>query len=201
MHFIFITRCYRPTNIAQIQQNLREVFRNTEHTYRQFLLIDLTHGESVLDFYQFADDKTTLHLVTEKPAIDTQATEGMDKALDTVKPDDNVYVYVLDDDNIVHPDFLHVADYCHGEDAVVFKIAGKPYLGNKAILTSRCPIGHIDWANYVTKLTTMQRIKVYKPDGPRRCEDGVFFDHMKRNNCTLVFVDKVMAYYNKLSKP
>lgn len=197
-NFLILTRCYKPDNLEAVKKSIQEVFVDSQHGYRHLILADLTHGTDREAFERFADDKTGIFYVESKNDNDSQITEGMDNALATVKPvSENEYVYVLDDDNILHPAFLHVAEYCKGEDAVVFKIEGRPDLGNKDIL-SMYPVGHIDWANYVTKLTTMQRIKVYHLDGPRRCEDGVFFDHMKRENCTFAFADRVMAYYNKL---
>ena len=198
MNFLFLTRCYQTKNIGKVKDSIRAVFKDTVHSYRHLILADLTHGTPREDFEKFADDDTSVFYVEHKNNNDSQATEGIDNALADLTPmDKNEYIYILDDDNMLHPDFLKISGYCRGQDAVVFKIEGRPALGTRIIL-DEYPVGHIDWANFVTKLTTMQRIKVYHLDGPRRCEDGVFVDHMKRENCIFEFVDIVGAWYNRL---
>lgn len=198
MNFTFLTRCYRPDNIDKVKQSISSVFNNAVHTYRHIILVDLTHGTDRHLFDGFADQHTSIFYVEGKNDNDSQCTEGMDRTLAQLEPVcENDYIYILDDDNLLHPDFLSIADDCDGADAVVFRIIGRPTLGTSEIMFTY-PVGHIDWANYVTKLATMKRIKVYHLDGPRRCEDGVFLDHMKRENCTIKFVNKEIAWYNRL---
>lgn len=198
MRFIFLTRCFSPANLDRIRQNIREVFAGSEHTYTHLILADLTHGAWRDDFAGFCDAQTVLEFVDMKQPHDTQCTAGMDAALSLVGRGDE-YVYVLDDDNLLHPDFLDVCEACGDADALVFKIAGRPELGNPSVM-DQYPVGHIDWANFITRLDVMRELKIYYTDGPRRCEDGVFFDKMKQNHCEIRFFDRELAYYNKLPR-
>jgi len=198
MNFTFITRCYTTERLDRIKQNVADTFRDTEHTYRHCIIADLTHGTPLDSFIRFNDYRTFVTYVKEKDRSDPQCSVGMDKTLAPLVPvGDMDYVFVLDDDNLLHPDFLSVCDACHGEDAIIFKIEGRPELGNPSILNMYA-VGHIDWANYITKLEIMQRIKIYHLDGPLRCSDGVFFEHMKNEHCTFKFIDSVNAWYNRL---
>ena len=197
MNFTFLTRCSRPDNIDKVKKSIADVFTGVPQTYRHIILADLTHGTDRQLFDGFRDDHTSVFYVEGKNADDSQCTEGMDRTLAQLEPIGEDYIYILDDDNLLHPEFLNIVEDCDGSDAVVFRIVGRPTLGTSEIMFIY-PVGHIDWANYVTKLETMKRIKVYHLDGPRRCEDGVFFDHLKRENCTIKFVNKEIAYYNAL---
>lgn len=196
MHFTFLTRCYTPVNLNAIKQNIKDVFKDTEHTYTHLILVDLTHDDQRgQSFDGYEDDVTLVKFVENKPEGDTQNVKGMDNALAEL-PDDG-YIYILDDDNLLHKDFPQVAQYCNGEDAVIFRVDHMLTWGDPQLLKGN-PVGRIDWANYVTKLKTMKDLKVYP--GGHRCEDGMFFHRMMQHNCTFKFIDKVFAYYNKLPR-
>jgi hypothetical protein len=196
MHFTFITRSFTPVNLPTIKDNIRDIFKDSEHTYTHIILADLTHEDQRGQSFDNLEDGNTIVRFTEsKLPEDTQNCQGMDEAIATVKDDD--YIYVLDDDNILHPDFLTVAQYCNGEDAIVFKLENISVLGNPDMVKGD-PMGKVDWANFVSKASTMKKLKVYP--GGHRCEDGMYFRRMMADNCTFRFVDKVLAYYNKLPR-
>lgn len=193
MRFILITRCYKPTNIETIRQNIKQVFADTQHSYLHILVVDASHGVPSEAFSKYADPYTKVYYLN-KVKQDTQNTRGIDHALQFESG--HAYVFILDDDNLLHPDFLKIADSCT-DDAVVFKIEGRESLGNRSIM-QQDPVGRIDWANFVTRLDVMKRLKAQN-DGI--CEDGIFFRKLKSNNCSIRFLDDVAAYYNKLPKP
>lgn len=201
MNFFFLTRCYQPGNIQRIKDNLAEVFAGTGHNYYHYLVIDLTHGATSADFAPFIDARTDATFIHEKPEKDTQNTFGMNYALRFVKPDE--YVYVLDDDNLLHPRFPEVAEKAENSDffdAVVFKIEGRPELGN-LIMQGENPVGRIDWANFITKGETMKRVGLNDCLNPPRCEDGIFFSKLLAcGHYHIKWVDEVLAYYNKLPR-
>lgn len=193
MHFIFLTRCYNPVNLAKIKDDIKRLFIGKEHTYEHLIVVDLTHGASRDDFTEFADDVTKVFFTDQKPPNDTQNVFGMNEAISTVTTDG--YVYVLDDDNTLHQYFLDICNDCHGEDAIVFKIIGRPDLGNPCTLHI---LKRIDWANFITKLDTMKNLKI--DVGDNRNEDALFFTKMSQHKCKIKFVNKMIAYYNALPR-
>ena len=197
MNFIFLTRCYSPKNIGTIKENIKSTFNGTMHTYKHLIVVDLTHESSRNQYLEFTDNNTILYFIKNKAKIDTQNTFGMDASLALING--YYYVYVLDDDNILHPDFLNVCSEINDEDAVVFKIEGKENLGNPSIFNYNTPVGHIDWSNFIFKLNVAKRLKIGDDKGTR-CEDGLFFKKLIDNKCSIKFIDNIYAYYNKLPR-
>ena len=199
IRFIFLTRCYRQTNLAVIKRNLQEVFADSFHVYIHIILVDLTHGERRDKFNVFEDERTIVRFVDYKQPNDTQLTRGMDAVLKEVGSDQD-YVYILDDDNLIKKEFLEVGEYCNDEDAVVFKVEDHPW-GDPSIVNGD-PVGKIDWSNFVTKLKTMRRLEIYHGGATSICEDGIFFWKMLNDTeCKIRFVDKELGFYNRLHKP
>ena len=193
MHFIFLTRCFTPENIARIKGDIMRLFIGSEHTYEHLIVVDMSHGSSRDDYVDFADEVTKVFFTDQKPVNDTQNVFGMNEALSTVTQDG--YVYVLDDDNTLHKYFLDVCKECNGEDAIVFKIIGRPDLGNPCTMHI---LRRIDWANFITKVSTIKNLGI--DVGDNRNEDALFFTKMVRNNCKIKFINKMIAYYNALPR-
>jgi hypothetical protein len=209
MHCIFITRCYKATNIQTIKENLKEVFNGSKHDYELTLICDLTHGASKEDFDVYSDKKTS-YTIWLKEQTDVYCTKNIDLALSMFYDEDmppyyvpeKSYVYILDDDNQITPDFLAALDACEdGEpDVVVFKVYGHPQWGEISILDQNA-VGKIDWANMLVRLDVMRRLKVYTLGADSQKSDGLFFEKMKKDGCTIKFLNQICGRYNALPKP
>jgi hypothetical protein len=195
MKFYFVTRCTRLQNIQQIKDSIKNVFADKEHTYIHILLVDATHGMKREDFEGFADEHTHVHFIDWKPDGDVFVTRGIDDVL--AKYNDDAYVYMLDDDNILRHNFLDVCEYIDKDyDVIVFRVEHFSHLGDKQIMW-KDPVGLIDWSNFIATLSTYHKCKVYHPER-RYCDDGMFILYAKRANCRFRFIDKVFGYYNEI---
>lgn len=200
MHFFFVTRAYQTGNLQKIKDNIRGVFAGSEHSYRHCIVVDLSHGGNMDDFAVFGDSHTEVLFTRMKPEKDSQNANGLQAAA-FLAENESDWVYVLDDDNLLHPRFLDVCDHIDGnEDAIVFKIEGRPELGNPDIYATDNAVGKIDWANFIFKANTVSRFGLKDCIKPPRCEDGIFFGKLVRNKCTIAFLNDELAYYNKLRR-
>ena len=134
MKIIFITRCYKPTNLQAIKDNLKEVFyKQSEHSYVQYLLVDMSYGEKEQAFKCFEDEHTKTYFIYEKK--DYYNNSGIDQLLKKINEDQNDWVYVLDDDNFINKDILKAFDSYLDEDVILvnsntIKISKRPNLGS-----------------------------------------------------------------------
>lgn len=202
MNIVFITRCFKPTNLEAIKSRLKEVFHHTSHTYRHFILVDMTRAESPAPFADFCDPNTTVVFSNEKPPADEYNTKAIDEVLATFNPPNpwDYWVYVLDDDNAINENFLILCErepkFC---EAVIFKVADHPDWGNHINFWENA-VGKVDWANFVTRMDIMQRVKVF--DGTHsQTADGEFINKLNNMNATILYMGEEIATYNALPKP
>lgn len=203
MHCIFITRCYKATNIPVIKQNLTTVFEGSRHTYEHRLIVDATRLDNWLAEFGtwHLDACFPPSVYYEKRAKDEYNTFGIDDFIEQCA-DGGSYVYILDDDNQITPDFLAALDACEDgdPDALVFRVYGHPQWGDISILDQNA-VGKIDWANMLIRLDVMKRLKVYTLGADSQKSDGLFFEKMKRDGCRIKFLNQICGRYNALPKP
>lgn len=199
MHFIFLTRCYRTTNIDTIKKNIFALFASqSKHTYQQELIVDMTHGQNKDDFIAFADEHTHITLVYTKDDNDKYMYKVIDKVVETLDIE-NAFTYMLDDDNILKSNFLEVLDDYHDEDAIVFKFENNLKMGTPAAIIMGC-VGYIDCGSFIVRLPIMKQFKIGNEESSWEA-DGRFMQKLLDSGCRVRFLDKKLAYYNALPKP
>lgn len=172
MNIIFVTRCYKPTNLQAIKDNLKEVFQGqTEHSYVQYLLVDMSYGQKEQAFYKLEDEHTKVNFIYNKQ--DYYNNSSIDQLANRLSEDQNSWLYVLDDDNLILKDFLKVFD--NNVDVLVvdsnqLKFTSIPAVGKV--------IGKIDYCNYIVKLNVKKQIKLIQQGNKSYQTDGRFFEKL-----------------------
>lgn len=193
MHIVFITRCYKPTNIQKIKDNLKEVFsKQTNFTYQQYLVVDMTHGGTEDQFNFFKDDLTHVQFAYEK--IDQYNCNYIDLLVDKINKE-NTFVYILDDDNLIKKEFLNIFNNYNNEDMIIFHNDGHNCYKDGIIR-----VGGIDMCNFITKLQTMKQIKFYDGEDSYSC-DGRFAVKVLKSQKKILYLKDSCVIYGALSKP
>lgn len=200
MKCVFVTRCSRPDNIKRISENIESVFRGSRHTYRHVLVCDITESYEDLKEYARYDLNAFIQPVIMKHERDKYLTNGIDTALFNLN-EDGCYVYILDDDNLIMPEFLDALDEAERTNAVavVFKVKDHPQWG-KSNIEHNNAVGRIDWSNFITRIDVMRAIGVYNQFCDSHDSDGEFFNDLLEfcDDGEIVYMDKVCGLYNAL---
>lgn len=193
MNIIFITRCYKPDNILIIKNNLSYVFRNqTKHTYLHYLLVDLSYNQPQQNFKIFEDEHTKIHFTYQKK--DYYNNFGIDEVINSIPDDQNTFVYVLDDDNLLRGDFIKALNNYTGEDVLIVDWFGFP-------LTVGHVVGRVDTKNYIVKLKARKETPIYIEGERSYPADGVFLENLLKKNYSFKYLCFSVCIYAALRKP
>lgn len=197
MNIIFITRCYKPTNIQRIKDNLLEVFSNQDKiSYIQYLLVDLSYNEPQQNFKCFEDEHTKVHFTYQKK--DYYNTFGIDQIVQAVSSDQNSWVYILDDDNLITKNFLSIFDNYQGEEVLLadnnaYRYVYPPEIGKV--------IGKIDMSNYVVKLNIFKDNHIYIEGNKSYQSDGAYFELLLKKQYKVKCTKQYIVTKSALSRP
>lgn len=197
MNVIFITRCYKPTNIQLVKNNLRDVFaRQIKHSYVHYLLVDMSYNQPQQSFKCFEDEHTKAVFIYDKK--DYYNSWGIDQIIKSIPTSQNSWVYILDDDNLITNNFLSVFENCQGDDALVvnnnaLKFTEAPEIGNV--------VGKIDVSNYIVKLEVFKQTNFYNEDRKSYESDGLFFEKLLKKQCKIKCTNQYVITKSALRRP
>lgn len=197
MNIIFITRCYKPTNIQRIKDNLKSIFEKQDNiSYVQYLLVDLTYNEPQQNFKVFEDEHTRVHFTYNKK--DHYNNFGLDEVIKSIPDDQNTFVYVLDDDNLINENFTKVFDSYQGED-IIFVNARRFQL-TPPIKVGRV-VGYVNTSNYIVKLKARKETPIYVEGEKSYPADGKFFQNLLKKDYSIKYLNYDVCGYNVMSRP
>ena len=112
--------------------------------------------------------------------------------LDQVKGES--YIYMLDDDNKMHPDFWNFLSTIKKGKIYTFDQIGNPV--NPSGSGAECKVGKIDTAQFLVDSSLIEGERWIADD---YCADGHFIEKLyKKNKESHIYIQEVLAYYNFL---
>lgn len=197
MNIIFVTRCYKPKNIQAIKDNLKEVFsKQTEHSYVQYLLVDMSYNQPEQNFKCFEDEHTKVVFTYNKKDYYNQF--GMDQLVRSIPDDQNSWVYFLDDDNLINNNFLNIFNNYQGED---FIIVNSSCMMIQVPLTVGRIISRVDLSNYIVKLALKKENDFYEEGKSSYAADGRFLENIIKKRYKHKYIKDVVVHYSALQRP
>ena len=200
-----ITRCSRPENLSKIEKSIfnTDLFKITWH-----ICIDLSKAtnrhEEFLSALEDLNHKDPDMIVSSYKCLDGEFGHMMiNKTLDKIE---SGFIYVLDDDNIIHPDFYDgISEQIlkHQEKSVfVFnqKIGGIDFtnLDIRKALPENIRVGGVDMAQFIIDRGIIGDNRF---ENPGYIADGTFISKLYGLYPDgFMFIDKILCYYNYLQK-
>ena len=109
-----ITPCKRPENLEAIGNSMLDAFHAHEFDIEWWIVVDGSKGNALLPEVLNQLPKSSfikIHQLITDPSLQSLAGKGqINFALDQIGDNDAGWVWVLDDDNAVHPDFFEVLE-------------------------------------------------------------------------------------------
>jgi hypothetical protein len=180
-----ITPCTRPTNLVALRQSIPD-----ECTWT-IVLDESVARHSVLDLPSLPDLKATVYL---SPHTGYSGNPNRNFALDRMQFDELDWIYILDDDNIIHPEWYGRVKDLH--DPVLNMVGwgqvwknGTPRLAP----TQQPRVGHVDSASYMVRGRVMKNLRY----SMEYVADGLLAEEVFTMGGYLC-LNEYLAYYNWL---
>ena len=194
----FITRLSRSNaDIQAIYNSIRDNFDS------YYWLVYIERGTiDILSALQEIIDNDNAVFVNNKLVRDgiedVHFSRAVDDAFNSVYAKDSKWVYVLDDDNIVHEKLSSVIEY--DADLILNRLIDKRGLhciDNPRNLTVNYCVGHVDWASALFSSEFFQKnIKHIVTKTP--ADDGITVRLYLEHNARVVYTNEIAGYYNYL---
>jgi len=176
-----ITPCTRPENLAEMSLSIPKECHWV-----------VVYDESVKDKRE-VENATVLH----SPYTGFSGNPNRNYALDSIEFNDEDWIYILDDDNIIHPRWYEaVKDINYSHLSMV--TWGQVWRNNSVRLqpTAYPSVGNVDTSCYMIRGRVMKRLR-YSLD---YVADGIMAEHAYVYGGVLK-LDDYLGYYNYLRTP
>jgi glycosyltransferase involved in cell wall biosynthesis len=191
-----ITRCTRTTKIKEVFESIDK--KNKNFKINWYVLFDLTSMSDIsTDVISFLKDKSEIRFYDSDP--DDFGHDMINKTIDEIQ---DGLVYVLDDDNIIHPNFLGIVqDWIENHnqyDGLIFsqKIAGVDFTGLdiREAKSENVVVSKIDMAQFCLKRSLIGEHRIPKNF---YVGDGMFIENLYNTNVDkFLIIEEIGCYYN-----
>ena len=191
-----ITRCTRFNNLKEISKS---VFSTNKFTIKWYVIFDTNFVENLpIDLLLFLQRQNVI-IKFEKSEPNDHGHQMINNVLDEISEG---WVYVVDDDNIIHEDFydtIHDTIINHSNiDGIIFdqKIGGIDFTRQDFRICSpeEVKVSKIDMAQFILSRSLIGLNRI--PKG-FYVGDGMFIEKLfNENKNRFYFINKVLSYYN-----
>jgi glycosyltransferase involved in cell wall biosynthesis len=194
--FNIITRCTRLKNLTEIYES---VFNSDKFDIKWYIVFDTNFVKEIsVEIIQLLNDPRIIQKYQQSINGD-HGHQSINKCLDEIT---NGWVYVLDDDNLIHPNF-----YDKLSDTISSNPEFSGFIFNQKI-------GGIDFTGQDVRYGAHENVQVSKIDmaqfvlnksliGEKRLvmgqyvADGIFIQDLYNSNIDkFFFIDEILCYYN-----
>jgi hypothetical protein len=174
-----ITPCSRPENIKKIKEKLQ-----FEYIDKWIIVYD---GKYVNSIQGFSEPEINEHIFTDPISI--KGTAQRNYGLSFVE---NGFIYFLDDDNIIHPDFYILLHFIEDGKFYTFNQVQK----NRLLRGNRIRVQAIDTSMFLIDSTLAKGILWKNND----VHDGEYITEIHNNHRDkLVWINVILSFYNNLT--
>ena len=192
-----ITRCSRPSNILKVKDSIFQ--ENNIFQITWYVIFDTKILKDIDANILFQLNKPNIVLSFKESEDYDYGHQFINDTIDTIK---NGWVYILDDDNILHENFLEkISLYIESNKnkrGIIFsqKVGGKDFskLDIRISHPDNVKVGQIDIAQFILRrdLIGDKRLNKYQYTA-----DGHFITEIFNiNKEDFLFVDDILCYYN-----
>ena len=178
MSISFITPCFRAENLQKIYATI-----NFDRITKWYIVYDTTKDRKYTKQFEGNPKISEYECSDYGISGNAQRNYGMNLVIEG-------FVYFLDDDNIIHPDFWKLQ--VHSDYFYTFN----QRRGNRVLKGNNINVGGIDTAMYLVHKKHIQNTlwKLYVYDA-----DGYFISEIFKNNKEKwIYKNKILSYYNYL---
>ena len=167
MKLNIVTACSRPQNLLRIQRSIQEVFSRSTHTYEWIIVLDSNKIATGYEIPLKGEEHTDFKIL--KFVNNTNLGEPL-KNFGLFFIPEGEYVYILDDDTLLHPSIIDVLDTLAVtyKDGAVFQQLMRSEENHEQFVIRRINItvNFIDQGQYIWKMKNGDKIpEQYNGDG------------------------------------
>ena len=198
---IFITRLSKlNTNIEAIYNSIKSNFNN--YYWLIYIEKNTISIPLILKNIQKIDDNIIINndLIRDDKK-DIYFSKALDDGFNSKYAKDSEWIYVLDDDNMVHKNLLSVINKYKKYDLIINKLIDKKEkerkhnIANPQNLSIDHCVSHVDWANAVFSSSFFQKnVKHIITEG--RTSDGTTVKSYLKHKAKVFYSNEIAGYYN-----
>lgn len=200
-----LTRCCRVNTLDSILQNLNKTFNSTNFNYNWLLgynkrFLNQSNVKWLNEEIKTNNPRNTIITKFFQPSGSFNFdSDLLNMMFFSQQITDSDYVYILDDDNIIHENFLTILEKNIQNQFDILTVNINGWCGNINDLPVLCD-KRIDTANMVFDYNYLKKCNgfVCSLKGSPYIEDSLTFSRAIQNNAKIIYSQQFGAYYNYL---